>query len=190
LKFAATRSYFTDIENLTIHEESLYKTHANMQKENQGENTLPTPFDVPSSVLIEKLARYLKENIDQITPPEWAQLTKTGSHATLPPQDPNWWYTRAASLLRKIYIHGPIGTQHLRYDYGGRKDRGVRPEHVRIGAGGNIRKIMQQLEAAGLVEKDKNRGRIVSPEGRRLLDSVSTEIKKELEKIVPELKKY
>jgi small subunit ribosomal protein S19e len=49
---------------------------------------------------------------------------------------------------------------------------------------------MQQLEAAGLVEKDKNRGRIMSPEGRRLLDSLSTEIKKELEKTVPELKKY
>jgi len=161
-----------------------------MQKENQGENALPTPFDVPSSALIEKLARYLKENVDQITPPEWASLVKTGSHATLPPQDPNWWYTRAASLLRKIYVHGPMGTQHLRYDYGGRKDRGVRPEHVRIGAGGNIRKIMQQLEAAGLVEKDKNRGRIISSEGRRLLDSVSTEIKKELEKTIPELIKY
>jgi len=160
------------------------------RRKNQGENALPSPFDVPSSALIEKLARYLKENVDQITPPEWAPLAKTSSHAILPPQDPSWWYTRAASLLRKIYIHGPIGTQHLRYDYGGRKGRGVKPEHVRIGAGGNIRKIMQQLEAAGFVEKDKNRGRIISPEGRRLLDSLSTEIKKELEKTVPELKKY
>lgn len=160
------------------------------RRKNQGENTLPTPYDIPSSALIEKLARYLKENVDQITPPEWAPTAKTSSHTILPPQDPNWWYTRAASLLRKIYIHGPIGTQHLRYDYGGRKDRGVRPEHVRIGAGGNIRKIMQQLETAGFVEKDKNRGRILSREGRRLLDTLSTEIKKELEKTVPELKKY
>lgn len=151
---------------------------------------MPTPYDVPSSVLIEKLARYLKENIDQISPPEWAPLVKTGSHTELPPQDPNWWYTRTASLLRKIYLYGPIGTQHLRYYYGGRKGRGVKPQHVRMGAGGNIRKIMQQLESAGFVAKDKNNGRIVSPEGRRLLDSLSTEIKKELEKTMPELKKY
>ncbi len=151
---------------------------------------MPTPYDVPSSQLIEKLARYLKENVDQITPPEWATMAKTSSHAILPPQDPNWWYTRAASLLRKIYVHGPIGTQHLRYDYGGRKDRGVRPEHVRLGAGGNIRKIMQQLETAGFVEKNKNSGRILTREGTRLLDSLSTEIKKDLEKTIPELKKY
>jgi small subunit ribosomal protein S19e len=151
---------------------------------------LPTPYDVPSSALIEKLARYLKENIDQITPPDWAQLVKTGSHTDRPPHNPNWWYTRAASLLRKIYIHGPIGTQHLRYYYSGRKDRGVRPEHVRIGAAGNIRKILHQLESAGLIERNKNRGRVISAEGRRLLDSLSTEIKKELEKTMPELKKY
>ncbi|MBX5326770.1 MAG: 30S ribosomal protein S19e [Candidatus Bathyarchaeia archaeon] len=151
---------------------------------------MPTPYDVPSSALIEKLARYLKENIDQITPPDWAQLVKTGSHTDRPPHNPNWWYTRAASLLRKIYIHGPIGTQHLRYYYSGRKDRGVRPEHVRIGAAGNIRKILHQLESAGLIERNKNRGRVISAEGRRLLDSLSTEIKKELEKTMPELKKY
>ncbi|MGQ9564918.1 MAG: 30S ribosomal protein S19e [Candidatus Bathyarchaeales archaeon] len=151
---------------------------------------MPTPYDVPSSALIEKLAKYLKENIDQITPPDWAQLVKTGSHTERPPHDPNWWYTRAASLLRKIYIHGPIGIQHLRYYYSGRKDRGVRPEHVRIGAAGNIRKILHQLESAGLIERNKNRGRVISAEGRRLLDSLSTEIKKELEKTMLELKKY
>jgi small subunit ribosomal protein S19e len=151
---------------------------------------LPTPYDVPAPALVEKLAKYLKDNVDQMVPPEWTPMAKTSSHTELPPQDPNWWYTRAASLLRKIYLYGPIGTQHLRSYYGGRKRRGVRPAHVRIGGGGNIRKIMQQLESAGLVEKDKNRGRILSPEGRRLLDSLSTEIKKDLEKTVPELKKY
>jgi small subunit ribosomal protein S19e len=160
------------------------------QRKTQEEKVLPTPYDVPSSALIEKVAKYLKENVDQITPPEWAPLAKTGSHTQRPPQDQNWWYARAASLLRKIYIHGPMGIQHLRYSYGGRKGDRVRPEHVRVGAGANVRKILQQLETAGLVEKNKNRGRIVSAEGRRLLDSLSTEIKRELEKTMPELKKY
>ena len=87
-------------------------------------------------------------------------------------------------------MKGPVGIERLRREYGGRIDRGVKREHARRGASANIRKILQQLEAAGLVETQKNRGRIVSKEGRRLLDKESTEIKKELEKAVPELKKY
>jgi small subunit ribosomal protein S19e len=36
----------------------------------------------------------------------------------------------------------------------------------------------------------ENKGRIVSSKGQELLDLLSTEIKKELEKNIPELKKY
>jgi len=78
----------------------------------------------------------------------------------------------------------------LRSDYGGRLGRGMRPEHVRRGGGSIIRKALQQLEAAGLVAPDKNRGRILTNEGRKLVDESSTEIKKELEKTIPALKKY
>jgi len=78
----------------------------------------------------------------------------------------------------------------LRAKYAGRKDMGVRPEHVRKGAGSNIRKLFQQLEAAGLVETVKGQGRVLTSEGRRLLDTMATEIKKELEKKIPELAKY
>jgi small subunit ribosomal protein S19e len=63
-------------------------------------------------------------------------------------------------------------------------------EHVRKGGGGNIRKILQQLESAGLVEKTKNEGRVISREGRRRLDKIAAEIKEQLEKTQPELKKY
>lgn len=78
----------------------------------------------------------------------------------------------------------------MRAKYAGRKDMGVRPEHVRKGAGSNIRKLFQQLEAAGLVETVKGQGRVLTSEGRRLLDTMATEIKKELEKKIPELAKY
>lgn len=151
---------------------------------------MPTPYDVPASILIEKLANRLREEHDAIVAPSWASLVKTGSHAERPPQDPEWWFSRCASLLRKIYVRGPVGVQRLRSEYGGRIDRGVRPEHARRGGGAIIRKALQQLEAAGLVEPLRNKGRVVSSEGRRLLDTVSTEIKSELEKKLPELKKY
>jgi len=151
---------------------------------------LPTPYDIPPSILIERLAKYLKDNIDSVRPPDWAPYVKTGVHAERAPQNPDWWYIRCASLLRKIYIRGPIGVEHLRSEYGGRKDRGTRPEHARKGSGAIIRKALQQLEEAGLVQTIKGKGRVVTPQGRSLLDSLSADIKRELEKVNPSLSKY
>lgn len=151
---------------------------------------MPTPLDVPAQVFIAKLAQYIKDNVDQVAPPPWAPYAKTGTYAKQQPQDPNWWYTRCSSLLRKTYIKGPIGVEKLRAQYSGRKDCGTRPEHVRKGAGSANRKLFQQLEAAGLVENTKGKGRTLTSEGRRLMDTVATEVKAELEKQIPELAKY
>jgi len=107
---------------------------------------LPTPYDVPASTLVKKLATALKEK-DEIVPPQWTPYVKTGSHAIRRPENPEWWYIRCASLLRKIYLKGPIGIMRLRSDYGGRLDRGMRPEHARRGGGSIIRKALQQLES-------------------------------------------
>ncbi|MEM2320932.1 MAG: 30S ribosomal protein S19e [Candidatus Bathyarchaeia archaeon] len=151
---------------------------------------MPTPFDVPASVLIERLARYLKDNVDAVEPPQWAAYVKTGAHTERAPQNPGWWYIRCASLLRKIYILGPIGVERLRAKYGGRKNRGAGPKHAAKGGGAIIRKALQQLEKAGLVQIIKGKGRVVTPEGRRLLDSLSADIKRELEGAIPALSKY
>jgi len=151
---------------------------------------LITPHDVPASKLIEKLANYLKENVDEISPPSWASIVKTGTHVQRPPQNPDWWYIRCASLLRKIYVHGPIGVERLRAEYGGRKDYGVRPEHAAKASGAIIRKALQQLEAAGLVETFKTRGRRVTKKGRKLLEEMAEDVKTGLVKKIPELEKY
>ena len=66
------------------------------------------------------------------------------------PEDQDWWYKRAASILRKIYRHGPIGTNKLKKKYGSKKNRGHKPEHFYKAAGSHIRKILQQLEKSGL----------------------------------------
>jgi small subunit ribosomal protein S19e len=151
---------------------------------------MPTPHDIPPSQFIPHLAKYIKNNIDQVQPPPWAPITKTSIHTQHQPEDPEWWYTRTASILRKIYTKGSIGTERLRAEYGGRKSFGVRRQHTRKGAGTNIRKILQQLEAAGLVETKKGKGRTITKEGRKTLDHIAAEIKQELEKKQPELKKY
>lgn len=149
-----------------------------------------TPYDVPASKFIEKLAKYLKENVDEVTPPAWASVAKTGAHVQRLPENPDWWYKRCASLLRKIYVHGPIGTEKLRAAYGGRKDFGIKPEHAVKAGASAVRKAMQQLEAAGFIEKALPHGRKITKEGRKRLNEVADDLKKELLKEAPALEKY
>ena len=137
-------------------------------------------YDVPADLLIQRLAKYLKENVPEVRPPAWALFVKTGSHVERPPQDLDWWYVRCASLLRKLYLKGPVGVSRLRKMYGGRKRRGVRPAHFRRAGASSIRKPLQQLEEAGLVIKDGNRGRRLSPKGMSLVDMIASQIKREL----------
>jgi small subunit ribosomal protein S19e len=151
---------------------------------------LTTPYDVPASKFIEKLAKYLKENVDEVQPPAWATVAKTGSHVEKQPQNPNWWYTRSASILRKVYVHGPIGLEKLRSDYGGRKGFAVKPNHASKSGGSNIRKSLQQLEAAGLIQKATTQGRVMAPKGRKLLQEIAEDLQKEMVKTAPELRKY
>lgn len=151
---------------------------------------MTTAYDVPADVLIGRITDYIKGNVREITPPEWAAYVKTGSHVERAPQDPDWWYVRTASMLRKLYMKGPVGVSRLRKDYGGRKRRGVRPAHFARAGGKIIRSILQQLETAGLVEKANNGGRVVSAKGRSLLDAMSGQIKREMDRERPELKEY
>lgn len=145
---------------------------------------MTTPFDVPASKFIGKLAKYLKENVDIVNPPAWVSIVKTGVHVERQPQNPDWWYIRCASLLRKIYINGPIGVERLSTRYGGRKDFGVKPEHAIRAGRAHIRNALQQLEAAGLVEALKPRGRKITHKGRKILQEIAEDVQKELAKEV------
>ncbi|MCK5671317.1 30S ribosomal protein S19e [Candidatus Bathyarchaeota archaeon] len=151
---------------------------------------MTTAYDVPADVLINRLSGYMKENIREIQPADWAGYVKTGSHVERMPQNPDWWYVRSASVLRKLYMKGPVGVSRLRRDYGGRKRRGVRPAHFAKAGGNILRSVLQQLEQAGLAQKDGTKGRVVSGKGRSLLDAMSTQIKRDLDRVNPELQNY
>lgn len=122
--------------------------------------------------LVEEVARYLKEN-GVVKPPEWAPFVKTGVHKERPPSNPDWWYIRCASILRKLYVKGPLGTSRLRTEYGGKRRRGTRPPKFMKGSGSIVRKALQQLEEAKLVEKVDRRGRGVTANGRALLEEIA-----------------
>jgi small subunit ribosomal protein S19e len=133
-------------------------------------------YDVEAQQLIERVAQELKK-FEELKPPEWVYFVKSGSHAERPPQQEDFWYIRCASLLRYLYINGPIGVSRLRHKYGGRKSRGVAPHRHRKAGGNIIRKALQRLEKIGFVRTTK-KGRELTPKGRSFLDKISNEIKK------------
>ncbi|MDD3573689.1 30S ribosomal protein S19e [Methanospirillum sp.] len=138
---------------------------------------MTTVYDVPADRLIAKAAMELKEKAE-ITAPEWAPFVKTGTHREMPPEDPEWWYTRAAAVLRRVYVDGPVGVERMRSVYGGKKNRGSKPGKSVKGSGSILRKSLQQLEAAGFVAKQKN-GRIITPAGASFLDGIAYTVSKE-----------
>jgi small subunit ribosomal protein S19e len=145
-------------------------------------------FDVPADDLISKLSEQLKRD-KKINPPGWSSFVKTGTHAEKMPQNKDWWYTRCASLVRKVYLHGPIGISDLKSYYGGRKRIGYNLDHHKDAGGAIIRKALQQLESAGYIDK-KSKGRMISNEGMKRVDRLATEIFKEVCKENKNLERY
>lgn len=150
---------------------------------------MTTVHDVPADLLIERVAEFLKKE-DNIKPPEWASLVKTGVHKEKSPVQSGWWYRRVAAVLRKVYLEGPIGSSRLGARYGGREDRRAKPFHARKGSRSVARHTLQQLEAAGYISFTEGRGRVISPKGQSLLDNLAHEVMKEMAKENPELTKY
>jgi len=117
--------------------------------------------DVSVDKLIENLAEKF-EQMPEFKPPEWAPYVKTGVSRQRAPTQENWWFIRAASILRKTYNQPGIGVSRLKKTYGGRKNRGHKPEHTFRASGAIIRRIVKQLETAGFLQPKKNeKGRVV-----------------------------
>jgi small subunit ribosomal protein S19e len=112
-------------------------------------------YDVNANELVEKAAEELKK-VSEIKAPVWAAYAKTGVNKERPPLKNDWWYMRAAALLRSIYVLGPIGVNKLRVKYGSKKNMGHAPDRVYKSSGNIIRKCMQQLEKAGFISEINN----------------------------------
>jgi small subunit ribosomal protein S19e len=131
-------------------------------------------LDVPPAKLIEALAEQFK-GMPTMKEPDWTPFVKTGSHAERTPTKPDWWFTRAASVLRKVYVHGPVGLSDLERAYGGTKALHYNPKHHRDAGGSVIRRALKQLEQSEFVSKTP-KGRVVTPKGRAMLDRTSMQI--------------
>ena len=145
-------------------------------------------YDVPADILISKLAEVLKN--EDLQTPSWVPFVKTGSHADKPPQISEWWHIRCASILRKIYLNGPITINELRSKYGASKAVGYGRARHRYASGAIIRNAIHELEKLGYVEKVEKKGRVLTKQGMQKLDRLSTEILSELIAKEPGLKIY
>ena len=138
---------------------------------------------------VEKLAEALKQT-PEFEKPEWVEYVKSGMSRERPPIDDDFWYFRAASILRQLYIKGVVGVGKLRTRYGAKKARGGRPSKFYKSGGKIIRTILQQAEAAGLVEKvDRlQHGRRLTEKGRDFLDAIEVSEKQVADVEVEEVK--
>ena len=111
-------------------------------------------YDVPAQEFISRLTEILKN--EDIPAPVWSSFVKTGAHADKPPQQPDWWYTRCASILRKIYLHGPLTVNDMRTIYGdGKRKMYYGARHHRDASGAIIRNAAHALEKLGELSENQ-----------------------------------
>ncbi len=139
-----------------------------------------TVYDIEPGKLNEQLAAELKK-MKEFEMPPWAYFVKTSVARARPPMEYDYWYKRAASILRQIYVKGIVGVNRLKTRYGGRQDRGMKLPCFKRGSGKIIRIILQQAEKAGFLEKvkggkGKKAGRKLTEKGKQWLDEIASQI--------------
>merc|ERR1712032_49659 len=134
-----------------------------------------TVKDVQSHEFVVAYAAYLRST-GKFETPAWVDLVKTAPHKELAPYEPDWYYIRAASIARQIYLRGGRGVGGLRKLYGGSKRRGSRPNHFGKASGSIIRHILKQLEDLKIVKECEKGGREITSDGQRDLDRIAGRI--------------
>jgi len=135
-------------------------------------------YEINSQEYNLKLAEALKQ-VPEFQSPEWVDFVKSSPSKERPINEVDFWYKRAASVLRQIYKKKIVGVNRLRTRYGSKKNRGMKPERF-VKAGGKIlRVILQQADKAGFTEKVKDNkvlrtraGRKLTAKGKEFLESV------------------
>jgi len=136
-------------------------------------------YELPAQEYNLKLAEALKK-VAEFEMPEWAGFVKSGSAKERPIDDENFWYKRAASILKQIYKKEIVGVNRLRTKYGSKKNRGYKPEKFKKAGGKIIRTILQQADAAGFTEiakavkgvRSKKPGRQLTAKGKEFMEEI------------------
>ncbi|KAG5572145.1 hypothetical protein H5410_061911 [Solanum commersonii] len=131
--------------------------------------------DVSPHDFVKAYAAHLKRS-GKMELPEWTDIVKTGKLKELAPYDADWYYIRAASMARKIYLRGGIGVGGFRRIYGGNQRNGSCPRHFCKSSGSVARHILQQLQNMNIIDFEPKGGRRITSSGQRDLDQVAGRI--------------
>jgi small subunit ribosomal protein S19e len=138
-----------------------------------------TVKDVPADVFIAALAAHFKKTFSEgkIAVPEWTENCKTAPWKELAPLDVDWYFVRAASVARKIYINPGLGVgAFAKYIYGGIERRGCRRNTHGRAARGIVRNVLKQLEQLDIVaQRPDSKGRFITKNGQHQLDVIATQ---------------
>ena len=138
-----------------------------------------TVKDVPASKFIPALAKHFKKKWEdgKLEVPEWTDRVKTATHKELAPYNPDWYFVRAASLARRVYINGGVGVGQFTVHYGGSQRRGAAPRRFNKAAKGCIRHALQQLKELDIVDvKQDKKGRWITKNGQHELDTIANQL--------------
>eukprot|EP00178_Gracilaria_changii_P021360 TRINITY_DN6350_c0_g1_i1.p1 TRINITY_DN6350_c0_g1~~TRINITY_DN6350_c0_g1_i1.p1 ORF type:complete len:157 (+),score=16.85 TRINITY_DN6350_c0_g1_i1:19-489(+) len=146
----------------------------------EKEQTFFTVKDLSANEFVAAFAQHLKKN-NLIERPNWVDYVKLSTKNELAPLDEDWIYYRVAALARKIYLRPRTGVRLLSHFYGGKIRVSSRPPRHETAGTKVIRWGLQQLEKNKIIKKDtkdnvlKLKSRIVSKEGRAILNRIATE---------------
>merc|ERR1712205_261461 len=133
-----------------------------------------TVKDVPADDFIKACADFLKRQ-PKFDVPKYHDIVKTGTLKELAPYDEDWFYVRAASVARKVYLRKGTGVGALKKWYGGSSGThvGTCKAHFATASGAIIRKAMLELE---MMEHCSDGGRIITSKGRAEMDRIAGNI--------------
>ena len=131
-------------------------------------------YEVNAADLVKVASQRLKEK--SMKKPGYVDFVKSGPSKERVPHERDFWFTRSASILRQVYLNGPIGVSKLRTRYGSRKEHVVHKHHHMKAGGSIIRDSLIELEKLKLVKNTKE-GRVITPQGKSFLDKISNELK-------------
>merc|ERR1712168_1345477 len=143
----------------------------------QANNKMSSVKDVDQQKFVVGFADFLKKS-GKMQVPEWADLIKLPRFNEQGPHNPDWFFVRASSVARHLYIRSPAGVGSFTKIYGARKRNGSAPSHFMRSSQSVSRRILQALEEMSLVEMDANCGRKLTSQGRRDMDRIAAQIAK------------
>ena len=131
--------------------------------------------DVPAQDFINAYAQFLQRQ-GKLEVPGYVDIVKTSAGNDLPPQEAEtWFYKRAASIARHIYLRKQVGVGALNKLYGGAKTEVS--DHTNtlmlpVLSTENVSKLLQKI---GVLEISPKGGRRISENGQRDLDRIAAQ---------------